>query len=111
MIHLEDFSIMGQNFHLNSMPRICGSFKTKDYTAHAMSRLECGYVTEKFKPYIRTVCSESVRTCFQRLRTNFVKSEVVAKEILLIIEHREFTDVDYFLFTKIVPELSTTVMI
>jgi hypothetical protein len=37
-----DFSNMDPIFHLNSMPRGCGSLETTDSTAHAISRLECG---------------------------------------------------------------------
>jgi hypothetical protein len=37
-------------FHLNSMPRVCGSFGTTDSTAYNMSRLDCGFVARKFKP-------------------------------------------------------------
>jgi hypothetical protein len=58
-------------FHLNSMPKVCGSFETTDSTAQATSRLEWGFATEKFIPFIRTASSESVRTCFERLRMNF----------------------------------------
>jgi hypothetical protein len=36
-----DFSNMDLNFHLNSMPRVCGIFETTDFRAHAISRLEC----------------------------------------------------------------------
>jgi hypothetical protein len=49
-----DFSNKHLIFHLNSSAKVCGSFGTKDSTAHAMSRLERGFVTEKFKPFIRT---------------------------------------------------------
>jgi hypothetical protein len=63
-----DFSNMALIFHMNPMPIVCGSVKTMDSTAHAMSRLECGFVTEKFKPFIKTPSSE-------RLRINFLESE------------------------------------
>jgi hypothetical protein len=39
-----------------------------DSTAHATSRLECGFVTTKFKPFTRIAASESVRTCLEILR-------------------------------------------
>jgi hypothetical protein len=45
-----------------------------------MSRLECGYVTEKFMSFSSTVSSESVRAYFERLRTNSVESGVGAEE-------------------------------
>jgi hypothetical protein len=54
-------------FRLDSMLRACGG-KTGS-TAHVTSKLECGYVTEKSKPFTRTVSSESVRI-------NFLGSEV-----------------------------------
>jgi hypothetical protein len=59
-----DFSHMDLISHLNSKPRVCGSFETTGSTTHAMSRLECGSVTEEFKP-IRTASSDSVRICFE----------------------------------------------
>jgi hypothetical protein len=45
-------------FHLNSMPRTCGT----DSAKHAMSRLEGGYVIEKFKPLFMD--------CFFNVREN-----------------------------------------
>jgi hypothetical protein len=36
-----------------------GNFGTTDSTAHATSRLEIGFVTEKFKPFFRTASSEA----------------------------------------------------
>jgi hypothetical protein len=56
-----DFSNMDFIFQLNSIPRICGSLETTDSTAHAMSRLESGLIIEKFKTFIRTASSESVK--------------------------------------------------
>jgi hypothetical protein len=49
-----DFSNTDLIFHLNSMPRARGSLETMDLTAHAISRLERVFITEKFKPFIRT---------------------------------------------------------
>jgi hypothetical protein len=45
-----DFSSMNLTFHLNCMPRICGSFKTTNSTAHAMFELECRFATEGPNP-------------------------------------------------------------
>jgi hypothetical protein len=56
-----------------------------------MSRLECGYVKEKFKPFARTASSESVRVCFERLRTNFLESGVGAEDAFFFLfspDHR-----------------------
>jgi hypothetical protein len=91
MLGIEDFSNMDLIFQLNSMPRVCGSFKTMDSTADAMSRLECGFVTEKFKPLIRSASSKSVRTCLERLRINFLEFEAAVikswcrKDFVLLI--------------------------
>jgi hypothetical protein len=81
-----DFSNMDLIFHLNSIPRVCLSFETTDSTAHATSRLECKYSTEKFKPILRTASSESVRACFE-LRTYCMESGVGAEvTVLMIVE-------------------------
>jgi hypothetical protein len=40
-----------------------------------MSRLEWGFATEKLTPFIRTASSEFVRTCLERLKMHFLKSE------------------------------------
>jgi hypothetical protein len=61
-------------FHLNSMPTVCRCFETTDFTAYAISRLECGFITEKFEPFIRAASSESVRTHMERLRINFLET-------------------------------------
>jgi hypothetical protein len=67
---------------MNSMPRVCGSLEITDATAHAISRLECGFVTETFKFFIRTASSESVRIYLERLRINFLEAEVGVDKIL-----------------------------
>jgi hypothetical protein len=77
-----DFYNMDLIFHLNSIPRVCGSFETTDSTAYTMSGLECGYVTEKFQTFLKTASSESVRGCFERVRTNFMKPGVATEETL-----------------------------
>jgi hypothetical protein len=82
MLGTEDFSNMDLIFHLNSMPCACGSFKTTDSTAHAMSKLECGFITDKFKPFIRSYSSKSVRTCLERLRIDFLEFEAGAEKTL-----------------------------
>jgi hypothetical protein len=69
-------------FHLNSLPRVCGNFGTTDSIEHAISRLECGFVTEKFEPFTRPPSSESVGTCLERLRINFVEFEAVVDKTL-----------------------------
>jgi hypothetical protein len=66
-----DFSSMDLISQLDSMPRVCGSFEIRDFTACAMFRLECGFMTEKFNPFTRTVSSDFVRLCFKRLRKIF----------------------------------------
>jgi hypothetical protein len=38
-------------FHLISIPRACGSFETTDSTAQAMSKLNCGYVTQSYNTF------------------------------------------------------------
>jgi hypothetical protein len=48
-------------FLLNSIAKICATLETTDSTAHAMSKMEHEFVTEKFKPFITTASSESVR--------------------------------------------------
>jgi hypothetical protein len=73
---------MDLTLHLNFMPRVCGSLETTDSTAHAISRLECGFIPEKFKPFIRTASSESVRTCLERLRLNFLESKAEVDDTL-----------------------------
>jgi hypothetical protein len=65
-----DFYNTDLTFHLTSMPRDCSSLDATVGTAHATSRFECGFATTKFIPFLRTVLSESRRTCFERLRTN-----------------------------------------
>jgi hypothetical protein len=72
-----DISNMGLIFLQNSIPRVCGSFKTTDST---VSRLEFGYVTKKFKPFYGLL-PQSLRACFERMRTNFVELGVGAEEI------------------------------
>jgi hypothetical protein len=61
--------------HLISMPRFCGSFETTDSTANVMSRLECEFDPEKFKPFTRTAFSESVSIYLDKLRINFLEAE------------------------------------
>jgi hypothetical protein len=63
------------------MPRVRGSLKITDSTAHATSRLECEFGTEKFKPFIRTASSESLRTYLERLRMNFLEDVGVYKTL------------------------------
>jgi hypothetical protein len=77
MLDLEDldFSNTDLIFHLNFMPRVCGSLEIMDFTACTISRLECGFVTERFKPFIRTASSDSVRTYMERLRINFLEAK------------------------------------
>jgi hypothetical protein len=84
MLGLEDldFSNMDLTFHLNSMPLVCGSLETTDSTIHAISRFERGRDTEKFKPFIRTASSESVKTCLDRVRMNFLDTEARLEEAL-----------------------------
>jgi hypothetical protein len=47
-------------FHLNSIPKATGTSET-DSSARTMSRLECGLATAKFRPFLKTVFSESVQ--------------------------------------------------
>jgi hypothetical protein len=77
-----DFSNMDLIFHLSSMLRVCGSFEITDSTAQAMSRLEWGFATEKFIPFIRIASSESVRTCLERLWMNFLELEADVDDTL-----------------------------
>jgi hypothetical protein len=49
-------------------------------TAHAISRFECGHVTAKFKPFMRTDSSESVKTYFDKFRINFLEAEAGVEE-------------------------------
>jgi hypothetical protein len=89
MLGLEDLDLSNTElmFHLSSMVRLCGSLETPECTARAMSRLECGYVIEKFKPFTRTSSSECVRTCLERLRISFLVFEAKAdKTVLLFIK-------------------------
>jgi hypothetical protein len=77
-------------FHMNPMPRVCGNFKAMDSTAHAMPRLDCGFITEKFEPFIKNPSSESVRICLERLRINFLESEArVDKTLFCCLLSRE----------------------
>jgi hypothetical protein len=73
---------MDLTFHMNLKPEHCGSLETMDSTTHAISRLECGFITEKFKPFIKTASSESVRTCLERLWLSFLESEAEADKTL-----------------------------
>jgi hypothetical protein len=59
-------------------------------TAHAIPRLEHGYVTEQFKHFTRTASSQSVRMCFKRLRINFVETKGCS--VLLIAMPGKFTN-------------------
>jgi hypothetical protein len=71
-----DFSNTDLIFHLNSIPRVYGSFRTTDSTAHAMSRLKCGFIIKKFNPFKMTAPLVSVRMCLEKLRINFLEAEV-----------------------------------
>jgi hypothetical protein len=85
-----DFSNVVLIFHMNPMLRVCGSIKIMDSTAYAMSRLECGFSTENFKPFIKTPSSECVRICLEKLRINFLQSEVgVDKTLFCLLLSRE----------------------
>jgi hypothetical protein len=76
MLGLEDLDFFDMDliFNLNSMPRVCGSLETTDSTAHAISKFECGDVTAKFKPLMRTASSDSVKTYLDRFRINFLEA-------------------------------------
>jgi hypothetical protein len=92
-------------FHLNSMPRVCGSLETTDSTAHAISRLEHGFINEKFRPFMRTASSESVRTYLERLGIHFLEAKAgVDKTILPITEKGELTNMNHFLLINDVSE-------
>jgi hypothetical protein len=54
MFDMEDLGFSNMDF--NSMPRVRGSLEMTDSTAHAMARLECGFLAKKFKLFIRTAC-------------------------------------------------------
>jgi hypothetical protein len=57
------------------MPNVPGRFGTAASAAQAKSMIECGLVTAKFRPFLRTASSEPDGTCFERLSTNFFWSE------------------------------------
>jgi hypothetical protein len=57
------------------MPNVPGRFGTAASAAQAKSMIECGLVIAKFRPFLRTASSESGRTCFESLSTNFLWSE------------------------------------
>jgi hypothetical protein len=59
------------------MLTVCRCLETTDF------RLACGFVAEKFKPFIRAASSESVRTYLERLRINFLETEAGADWVLL----------------------------
>jgi hypothetical protein len=63
-------------FHLNSMLRVCGSFRSTASKAHAMSRLECGYMTEKLKLQsrwsFRCICPEQIVRLISSTKQNDV---------------------------------------
>jgi hypothetical protein len=80
---------MGQIFHLNSIPRVRGSLEKTDSTAHAISRIECGFVVEMFKPFVRTASSESVRTCLERLRINVLESETGVDKTFILLMNKQ----------------------
>jgi hypothetical protein len=109
MLGLEDlhFSNLDLIFHLNSMPRACGSLETTDSTAHAISRWECGLVTEKFKPFIRTASSESVRTSLERLRINFLEAEAGVDKTLVLRGENLRIFIAFCLLKMFLNELST----
>jgi hypothetical protein len=48
---------MDLNSNLNSRPRLFVSFEITASTTHALSKLECGFVTEEFKTFIITAVS------------------------------------------------------
>jgi hypothetical protein len=54
---------------MNYMPRVCGNFETTDSTAHAISGLESGIDTEKFKRFVKIASSEYsyMRTYLERI--------------------------------------------
>jgi hypothetical protein len=54
------------------MPNVPGRFGTAASAAQAKSMIECGLVVAKFRPFLRTASSESDRSCFERLSTNFL---------------------------------------
>jgi hypothetical protein len=72
------------------MPWVCGCFETTDSTAYTTSRLECGFVTAKFKRFLSTASSEFVRIYLERLRINLLEAKArVGKTILLIVDQGE----------------------
>jgi hypothetical protein len=64
------------------MPRVCVSLETTDSTAHDISRMECGFMTRKFEPFIRTASSKSMRTYLERLSINFLEAKTGADKTL-----------------------------
>jgi hypothetical protein len=78
-----DFSNIVLIFHLYSMPNVSEKFGTATSAAQAKSTIECGLVIAKFRPFLRTVSSESDRTCFDRFTTNYLWSEEEVDKFLL----------------------------
>jgi hypothetical protein len=62
-----------------------------------MSRLDCGFIVKKLKPLIQTASSESLRTCLETLRINFLEFEagldktlfywLLSRENFLLMKH------------------------
>jgi hypothetical protein len=69
-----------------------------DFTAHAMSSLERGFVAENFKPFTLSASSESVMIRFKRLKKNVFEPEA---SVLLIVYPGEFTNMARFLRDKV----------
>jgi hypothetical protein len=109
---MEDLDLSNTDliFHLNSMPRVCGSLQTTDSTAHAISRLECGFAIEKFKPFVWTASSKSVRPCSERLRINVLESEAGVNKTLfcwLLSRQKLWIWIAFYVLKMFLNELST----
>jgi hypothetical protein len=66
-----DFSNVHRILQQNCTPKAGGSLDLADSAAHAMSKLDTLLVTVKVSPLLSTDSSDSVRTCSNKLRTNF----------------------------------------
>jgi hypothetical protein len=60
MLGMENLNLFNMDliFHLNSMPRVCGSFETMDLVAHVMSRLEYAKFQTLYKGRFFRVCEK-----------------------------------------------------
>jgi hypothetical protein len=90
-----DFSNMDLILNPNFMPWVCGSFKTADSRQHIIARLECRFITEKFKPFIRTVSSVCEKI-FAKIKDTFLRVRSWGRQdfVLMIIKQAQLMNMN-----------------